>query len=329
MGLRRGSLAVAGTVLVLTAMAAAPAAATWSIVGVDPKTGEVGVAIASCVGFETALAPTLVPGKGAAVSQAGLYKESGAAIVKGLEDGQSADQVIAGLTQPSFDQEVPLRQYGVVTLPSGVANFTGSEVPATAGAVSNADKTASVQGAAVESDAVLAESLRAFDTTSGNLGEKLVAGLNAGNKAGGDADCVEDANAASLLVANKDELPYSQTNRLPDQFQAFVYAIYGRDFAQAPPQGNVPSTYVSVVTGQGDNAVVRLSETYAKVKDSPGPIKQRIVAPSASGGDATGFLARVGFVVLVLGAIAIAVVVVLMVRRAAGKAHRPISEKEQ
>lgn len=329
MGLRRGSLAVAGTVLVLTTLAAAPAAATWSIVGVDPKTGEVGVAIASCVGFETALAPTLVPGKGAAVSQAGLYKESGAAIVKGLQSGQSAEQVIASLTQPSFDQELPLRQYGVVTLPSGVATFTGSEVPATAGAVKNSQQTASVQGAAVETDAVLAETLTAFDATSGDLGEKLVAGLNAGNKAGGDADCIEDANAASLLIANKDELPYSQTNRLPDQFQAFVYAIYGRDFAQAPPQGNVPSTYISVVTGQGDNAVLRLSETYAKVKDSPGPIKQRIVAPSASGGDTTGFLARVGFAVLVVAAIAIAVVVVLVVRRAAGKAHRPIPDKEQ
>jgi uncharacterized Ntn-hydrolase superfamily protein len=328
MGLRRGSLAVAGAVVALTAIAAAPAAATWSIVGVDQTTGEVGVAIASCVGFETALAPTLVPGKGAAVSQAGLNKESGAAIVKGLENGDSAEQVIAGLTQPSADEELPLRQYGVVTLPSGAATFTGAEVPAAAGAVKNAGQTASVQGAAVETDAVLTESLAAFEATSGDLGEKLVAALDAGNKAGGDADCVEDANAASLLIANKDELPYSQTKRLPDQFQAFVYAIYGRDFAQAPPQGNVPSTYISVVTGQGDNAVVRLSETYSKEKDSPGPIKQRIIAPSASGGDTTGFLARVGFVVLVVAAITVTVVVVLIVRRAAGKAHRPISEKD-
>lgn len=326
MGLRRGCLAVAGTVLALTALAAAPAAATWSIVGVDPKTGEVGVAIASCVGFETALAPTLVPGKGAAVSQAGLNKESGAAIVKGLQEGKSADQVIATLTQPSFDQEVPLRQYGVVTLPSGAGTFTGSEVPQTAGSVKNPSQTAAVQGAAVETDAVLNDTLAAFDATSGSLGERLVAGLNAGNKAGGDADCIEDANAASLLIANKDELPYSQTKRLPDQFQAFVYAIYGRDFAQAPPQGNVPSTYISVVTGQGDNAVVRLTETYAKVKDSPGPIKQRIVAPSASGSDTTSFVARVGFVILVLVAIAIAVVIVLILRRAGSKAKVDISD---
>ena len=45
---------------------------TWSVVGVDPKTGDVGVAVASCVpSFGDAVA-ALVPGKGAAATQAGF-----------------------------------------------------------------------------------------------------------------------------------------------------------------------------------------------------------------------------------------------------------------
>src|SRR3954466_10645243 len=44
---------------------------TWSVVGVDPKTGDVGVAMASCVPNTLADAlAALVPGKGAASTQA-------------------------------------------------------------------------------------------------------------------------------------------------------------------------------------------------------------------------------------------------------------------
>ena len=46
---------------------------TWSVVGVDAKTGDVGVAMASCVANTLADAlAALVPGKGAAATQAGL-----------------------------------------------------------------------------------------------------------------------------------------------------------------------------------------------------------------------------------------------------------------
>jgi Family of unknown function (DUF1028) len=45
---------------------------TWSIIGVDPKSGGMSVAVASCVpSFGDAVA-ALVPGKGAAATQAGF-----------------------------------------------------------------------------------------------------------------------------------------------------------------------------------------------------------------------------------------------------------------
>ena len=45
---------------------------TWSVAAIDPVTGDVGVAAASCVpSFADALA-ALVPGKGAAETQAGF-----------------------------------------------------------------------------------------------------------------------------------------------------------------------------------------------------------------------------------------------------------------
>ena len=70
------------------------AQATWSIVGVDEETGEVGVAVASCVGSEVTVVPVLVPGVGAAASQANLSSASGDRLVMALESGQDAQGAI-------------------------------------------------------------------------------------------------------------------------------------------------------------------------------------------------------------------------------------------
>ncbi len=70
--MQRLSIAVLVMVAGVVLLGAGRAEATWSIVGVDPETGEVGVAVASCVGFEVTIVPVLVPGVGAAASQADI-----------------------------------------------------------------------------------------------------------------------------------------------------------------------------------------------------------------------------------------------------------------
>lgn len=72
------TLGIAGATVVAIVLAMAdPAAATWSIVAVDDDSGDVGVAIASCVPYdvignpdEAAVPVVLDPGRAAAVTQA-------------------------------------------------------------------------------------------------------------------------------------------------------------------------------------------------------------------------------------------------------------------
>jgi uncharacterized Ntn-hydrolase superfamily protein len=68
---------------------------TWSVVGVDPKTGDVGVAMASCVANTLADAlASLVPGKGAAATQAGFDVGNRNRVFEALKSGANAAEVI-------------------------------------------------------------------------------------------------------------------------------------------------------------------------------------------------------------------------------------------
>src|SRR6185312_3204246 len=99
---------------------------TWSVVAVDPKTGDVGVAMASCVPntFADALA-ALVPGKGAAATQAAFDVKNRNVVFEALEAGASAEEVIRKVTSPSVDTAIGRRQYGVVTMRNGTAQTAG------------------------------------------------------------------------------------------------------------------------------------------------------------------------------------------------------------
>jgi len=119
-------------VVILIAMSA-PAAATWSVVGVDPESGQVGVAVASCVpvraldtsnGFELV---ALAPGKGAGISQA-LYNDNvPPEIERLLAQNVSAPDIIAALTGPDFDSNAEDRLHAVVLLSGQSEGFTGAD----------------------------------------------------------------------------------------------------------------------------------------------------------------------------------------------------------
>ena len=83
---------------------------TWSIVGVDPETGDVGVAVSSCVTrFGDAVA-ALVPGKGAAATQAGFNIDNPEPGVRGNQGGahrrrgdRTRDGIPSGTASSSAD----------------------------------------------------------------------------------------------------------------------------------------------------------------------------------------------------------------------------------
>ena len=194
----RATIALLASVLLVVA-ASLPADATWSVVGVDPETGEVGVAVASCVelgalsldeGFELV---ALAPGYGAGISQAAYSPEARIEIQRLLALELSADAVVAGVSNATFDDDFELRQHGVVVIGEGAAGFTGSDNSDFAGDAQGPNVAA--QGNLLVSSAVIDDSIAAFANSGSSddrsLAERLVDALEAGSQAGGDGRCGE------------------------------------------------------------------------------------------------------------------------------------------
>ncbi len=228
------------SVLAVVLLGLAPASATWSIVGVDPDTGEVGVAIASCVpgvllgDLDQPLEPVvLVPGVGAGVSQAALNSDAPPEMRRLIAAGEGADSIVSAITAPEFDNRSEERQHALVLLDGDGAGFTGLANQSVA-----LDRPASLgwaQGNILVSEAVIDDSVSAFETTEGDLASKLVAALQAGGDAGGDSRCGEQtALFAHVVVADRE------------------------DPADAPSV----LLSVSVVEGDGQNPVALLSEAF-------------------------------------------------------------------
>lgn len=186
---------------------AAPARATWSIVAVDPKTGEVGGAIASCVDLPARYYAddgvlrnlVLVPGQGAGVTQALVNLDAADRIRADLAAGLSAAATIDDVSSAAFDDDADQRQHAVVRLsdPGAAAAFTGTETDPWAGDATG--DGVSVQGNILVSEAVVEKTLAAFvRSDGGDLVARLVQALQSGSPAGGDARC--DPRQAALFA---------------------------------------------------------------------------------------------------------------------------------
>lgn len=208
---------------------------TWSVVGVDPKTGDVGVAVASCVpSFGDAVA-ALVPGKGAAATQAGFDVRNRNKVFEAIKQGLTAEQVIAQVTDPAWDKDTDRRQYGVVTMHNGfvrTAGFTtpvrqgllpgeNGAVPRYAGVMADPGRGVSAQGNTLAGPEVVQWPLDMYrweDPTGFNsLADRLMRAIEAGSRAGGDVRC-NDGNVrqttsmAVILVARGTDPPYAAEN---------------------------------------------------------------------------------------------------------------------
>lgn len=207
---------------------------TWSVVGVDAKTGDVGVAVASCVpSFGDAVA-ALVPGKGAAATQAGFDIKNRNKVFEGIKQGLSAEEVIAQVTDPKWDSQTDRRQYGVLTMHNGfvrAAGFTtptrqgtlpGEDgVPRFAGVMADPSRGVSAQGNTLASSEVVQRPLDAYrwDDPAGfnRLADRLMRAIEAGSIAGGDVRCNQGAvrqttSMAAILVARGTDPPYATEN---------------------------------------------------------------------------------------------------------------------
>jgi uncharacterized Ntn-hydrolase superfamily protein len=181
------------------------ARATWSITAVNPVTGEVGIAGASCTYSVWGIAG-IAPGKGVIVAQAMSNMKAKRLGVKMLLAGASPEEVIKAVTDPAFDPSFSVQQYGVAAF--GFENesrsYTGADV-------SDAKAQAqgygvSVQGNILPNVNVISETLKAFELGMKNgrlsFADCLMAALEAGAAAGGDRRCgKQKARSAFIMVA--------------------------------------------------------------------------------------------------------------------------------
>lgn len=171
---------------------AASALATWSIVVVDLATGQVGIAIATCLPYWDLrpIAVVVVPGVGVAAAQSSLGPLALRQLIRdGLLAGTPAAQILAQLA--AVDGAHQQRQYGIVGFGSGSATFTGNQAMAWAGGLTGQSGSLvyAIQGNVLAGAAVLTAAEQALLAAPGSLPAKLVAAMEAATAMGGDGRC--------------------------------------------------------------------------------------------------------------------------------------------
>ena len=195
---------------------------TWSIVAADPDSGDVGLAVASCVpDFHADVVAALVPGMGAGATQAQFELANRDRVYELLQDGQAAAAIVDQVSDTDYDARAGVRQYGLVTIQDGraqTAAFTGSDNFPYAGDRQAPEAGVTVQGNILVSEEVVSAAMAAFleDDPAGYnaLPDRLLRALEAGSAAGGDQRCNNDevsqtAATAALLVARGGDAPYA------------------------------------------------------------------------------------------------------------------------
>jgi len=170
---------------------------TFSIVGYDPETKDLGVAVASKFIAVGAIVPWAKANVGAIATQALANVSYGPKGLELLSKGYGAKKVVEILV--SSDPLRDERQVGIVDFKGEAAAFTGRKCFEYAGHI--VGDGYAVQGNILTGPEVLEEMAKAFETTKGELVDKLLAALEAGDRAGGDRRGKQ--SAAILVVREK------------------------------------------------------------------------------------------------------------------------------
>ncbi|UOQ92950.1 DUF1028 domain-containing protein [Halobacillus shinanisalinarum] len=157
--------------------------ATYSIVGFDPQTGELGVAVQSKFLGVGAVVPWAKAGVGAIATQAFANPAYGPDGLQLLSEGLSAQEAVDKLIEN--DSEAADRQVGMVDAEGRAATFTGEHCYDWAGGVTGKHYTA--QGNILVNKQTVTEMGRVFESSDGSLADRLLAGLQAAEQAGGDS----------------------------------------------------------------------------------------------------------------------------------------------
>ena len=177
---------------------------TFSIVGRDPDTGEIGVAVQSKFLAVGNAVPWAKAGCGAIATQALANLDYGQVGIILLEKGYTAQETLKTLL--AMDEKREDRQIGIVDRDGNSAAFTGKNCFNWAGHING--KNYSCQGNILVSEDTLKVLADTFLNAKGSLARRLANALDKAQDAGGDR---RGRQSAALLVV-KDKGSYGGYN---------------------------------------------------------------------------------------------------------------------
>ncbi|MFC4321935.1 DUF1028 domain-containing protein [Litchfieldia salsa] len=169
---------------------------TFSIVGFDPETKELGIAVQSKFLGVGAVVPWAKAGVGAVATQSYANTTYGPNGLELMAGGKCAQETVDQLV--SEDEDRDFRQVGIVDGNGNAATFTGSKCYDWAGGITG--KNYAAQGNILVGEETVLAMGRTFEQTQGSLAERLLKALDAGQEAGGDSRGMQ---SASLLVVKE------------------------------------------------------------------------------------------------------------------------------
>jgi uncharacterized Ntn-hydrolase superfamily protein len=178
--------------------------ATFSILGYDPATGEVGGAVQSRVFSVGNGVLWAEAGVGAAATQAIVDVSYGPQAIALLRTGMKPADVVKTIWErdpdPRPEDWTKLgRQFAVIDAAGNVAAYTGPKATTWAG--DRQGRFCTAQGNILAGPEVVSAMVDAFEHTSGHLSLRLLAALEAGQMAGGDKRGMQ---SAAMLIVKKD-----------------------------------------------------------------------------------------------------------------------------
>ena len=218
---------------------------TWSIAAYDPATEAFAIAVATKNFAVGASVPHLRAGVGAVATQSFTNRYLGPAILDAMARGLDPEAAIAGAIAGDAGRGV--RQVHAIDRHGRTAAWTGENCVMWCGSV--AGERVSVAGNMLANETVVPATLAAFTASSAlALPERLAAGMQAGQQAGGDR---RGRQSAAMLLTTTEDFP-DLNIRVDDHAEPLdelerLLAIWRRDRApglatqprKADPAGNI------------------------------------------------------------------------------------------
>jgi uncharacterized Ntn-hydrolase superfamily protein len=182
--------------------------ATYSIVARDPETGELGVAVQSHWFSVGSAVPWAEAGVGAVATQSFVDPAYGPLGLDQMRIGRTAPDALRSVL--AGDENEAVRQVAMVDAAGRVAAHTGARCIADAGHLVDADAQFAVQANLMANDDVWPAMANAYRSAEGDLADRMLAALDAAQRAGGD---IRGKQSAALLIVGPESTGRSWADR--------------------------------------------------------------------------------------------------------------------